>query len=66
MTLRLLTILSLACISLSACSSNSMSRTDRAVLGGALGAGAGGVATKSVGGAAVGAVVGAGIGAITY
>ena len=66
MNIRILTILTFACISLAACSSNMMSRTDRTVMGGVLGGVAGGAASKSVGGAGVGAIIGAGVGAATY
>lgn len=67
MTIRTLTfaLLTLSCLSLSACSGG-MSRSDRAVLGGASGAAVGAVATDRWQGALVGAGVGAAIGAATY
>lgn len=65
MTLRMITLLSIVCLSLSACSTN-MSRTDRAVMGGVMGGAVGGAASQSVGGAAAGAGIGAILGAVTY
>ena len=66
MKLRILMLLSCTALCLSACSNSMMSRTDRAVMGGAAGGVAGAIVTKDVGGAAAGAVIGAGVGAATY
>lgn len=67
MTIRTLTfaLLAFSCLSLSACSGG-MSRSDRAVLGGASGAAVGAVATDRWQGALIGAGVGAAVGAATY
>ena len=66
--MRILTVsvLLLATLSLGACSSTKMSRTDRAILGGVIGAGAGAAVSKTANGAIFGAAAGAGIGALSY
>lgn len=67
MKLRAIILMSFTCLSLSACSStHSMSRLDRAVVGGVAGGAVGGVASQDVAGAGIGAAIGALIGAITY
>lgn len=67
MKLRHLVLLSVAVVGLSACSStSSMSRLDRAVVGGVAGGAAGGLASKDAAGAGIGAAIGALLGAITY
>lgn len=62
--MRIVSLLVLTCLSLSACSS--MSRTDRTVMGGIAGAGVGAAVSDTVRGAGIGAVAGAAIGAATY
>jgi|GEM_PF-3584125 hypothetical protein len=67
MKLRAIILMSFTCLSLSACSStHSMSRMDRAVVGGAVGGAAGGIASQDVTGVGIGAAIGALLGAITY
>lgn len=57
-------ILVTAMLSLSACSS--MSKTDRAVVGGLVGAGAGAAVNTSAGAVLGGAAIGAVVGALSY
>lgn len=61
-----LAIIALAALTLAGCSASS--RSDRALVGGVVGAGAGaaigGAATRSVGGAVVGGIIGGAAGAI--
>lgn len=67
MKLRHLMLLSVTVLGLSACSStHSMSRLDRAVVGGVAGGAVGGVASQDVTGVGIGAAIGALLGAITY
>lgn len=67
MRLKTLIIPLLICLALTGCSStNRYSRTDRAIMGGALGVGVGAATTNKVGGALAGGAIGAAIGAASY
>lgn len=64
MTIRNIALLFLCCFTLTAC--GTMSRSDRAIMGGAGGAVAGAAISGKVNGALIGAGVGAAAGALTH